>query len=136
MATSHYYLRTPNRVSVSPPSVVTFVVIPCGHSLGIPRGNSVVRPCGHSVVLPWRIFQARRDIAEREEAVQRDRREASSKVQHESGLEREWLDKEVAKLRQEERRLDSLNRELDEKTLQVQSFCPLQRCSGYTHSLR
>lgn len=87
-------------------------------------------PNGNSVVIPRCNFQARRDIAEREEAVQRERREASSKVQHESGLENERLDKEVARLRQEERKLHGLNRELDEKTLQVRLLRPLRRRSA------
>ncbi len=53
--------------------------------------------------------------------VQRERQEASSEVQRELGLEKEKLDKEVARLRQEKRRLDGLNRELNDRTNQVWS---------------
>lgn len=51
--------------------------------------------------------------------VQRERQEASTEVQRELGLEKEKLDKEVARLRQEKRRLDGLNRELNDRTNQV-----------------
>lgn len=51
--------------------------------------------------------------------VQREQQAASSKVQLEWSDEKEKLDKEVARLRQEKRRLDGLNRELDDKTNQV-----------------
>lgn len=63
--------------------------------------------------------KARKEVSERQEMVQRERQEASSKVQQESTLEKEKLDEEVARLRQEKRKLDGLNRELNDRTHQV-----------------
>lgn len=64
-------------------------------------------------------LQARRDVAERADMVQREQELASNKVQLEWSEEKDKLDKEVARLRQDKRRLDGLNRELNEKTNQV-----------------
>ena len=64
-------------------------------------------------------WQTRQDIAEREEMLQREHQLASSKVQLELADEKDKLDQDVARLRQEKRRLDGLNRELNEKTSQV-----------------
>ena len=59
--------------------------------------------------------QARRDITEREEMLQRERHSAVAKVQRESGLEKEKLDKEVARLREDKLKLDGLNREMNDR---------------------
>lgn len=74
-----------------------------------------------SVVYYAFALQARRDVAEREDMVQREQELASNKVQLEWSEEKDKLDKEVARLRQDKRRLDGLNRELNEKTNQVSS---------------
>lgn len=64
-------------------------------------------------------MKAHKEVSERQEMVQRERQAASTKVQQESSLEKEKLDEEVARLRQEKRKLDGLNRELNDRTNQV-----------------
>lgn len=74
-----------------------------------------------TICSPPRIFrtrvigQARRDITEREEMLQRERQSAVVKVQRESSLEKAKLDKEVARLREDKLKLDGLNREMNDR---------------------
>lgn len=62
-----------------------------------------------------RYYQARRDISEREEMLQRERQSAVEKVQQESSLEKEKLDNEVARLREDKLKLGGLNREMNDR---------------------
>ena len=48
--------------------------------------------------------------------LQRERQSAVEEVQQESSLEREKLDKEVARLREDKLKLDGLNREMNDRT--------------------
>lgn len=74
--------------------------------------------------------QARQDLAEREKALERERQAMVAKAQHVSSSEKEALDGEVSRLLEEKARLESLNRQMNNKGNQASYLCP---CMGSSH---